>query len=73
MKDYFGAHRARGKPGRVASGKTPVFGLLKREGCVYTEIVADWEKAALQAIIRGRVSIDVIIHSGAIGKTYFSL
>jgi transposase-like protein len=62
-ESYFGARRVRGKRGRGASGKTPVFGLLKRDGCVYTEIVADCKKATLQAIIRGRVSIDVIIHS----------
>jgi transposase len=62
-ESYFGARRVRGKRGRGASGKTPVFGLLKRDGCVYTEIVPDCKKATLQAIIRGRVSIDVIIHS----------
>jgi len=40
-ESYFGAHRVRGKRGRGASGKTIVFGLLKRHGCVYTEIVPD--------------------------------
>ena len=29
---YFGARRVRGKRGRGAAGKTPVFGLLKRNG-----------------------------------------
>ncbi|HEY9402928.1 MAG TPA: IS1595 family transposase [Pyrinomonadaceae bacterium] len=62
-ESYFGARRVRGKRGRGTAGKTPVFGLLKRDGCVYTEIVADCKKVTLQAIIRGRVSIDVIIHS----------
>ena len=42
---YFGARRVRGKRGRGASGKTPVFGLLKRAGRVYTEIVPDCLKA----------------------------
>ena len=60
---YFGVHRGRGKRGRGASGKTIVFGLLKRHGCVYTEIVPDASKHQLQLVIRGKVSIDSIIHS----------
>ena len=31
-ESYFGARRVRGKRGRGAAGKTPVFGLLKRDG-----------------------------------------
>ena len=31
-ESYFGAKRIRGKRGRGAAGKTPVFGLLKRNG-----------------------------------------
>ena len=38
-------------------------GLLKREGRVYAEVVPDCRKATLQAIIRGRVSADAVIHS----------
>ena len=33
-ESYFGAKRVRGKRGRGAAGKTPVFGLLKRDGNV---------------------------------------
>ena len=62
-ESYFGARRVRGKRGRGASGKTIVFGIFKRNGCVYTEIVPDCKKATLQAIIRGRVSIDAVINS----------
>jgi transposase len=62
-ESYFGPHRVRGKRGRGASRKTIVFGLLKREDKVYTEIVADCKKATLQAIIRGRVAADAVIHS----------
>jgi transposase len=60
---YFGARRVRGKRGRGASGKTIVFGLLKRDGRVYTEIVPDCKKATPQAIIRGRAAPEVVIHS----------
>ena len=62
-ESYFGAKRVKGKRGRGAKGKTIVFGLLKREGKVYTEIVPDTQKATLQAIIRGKVSIESVIYS----------
>ena len=62
-ESYFGPRRVRGKRGRGAGGKTPVCGLLKRNGCVYTEIVPHCRKATLQAIIRGRVAPEVEIHS----------
>jgi transposase len=62
-ESYFGPHRVRGKRGRGADHKTIVFGLLKRDGKVYTEIVPDCKKATLQAIIRGRVAAEAVIHS----------
>ena len=62
-ESYFGAKRVRGKRGLGAAGKTPVFGILQRQGKVYTEIVPDCAKATLQGIIRGRVSPESIIHS----------
>jgi len=62
-ESYFGARRVKGKRGRGAYGKTIVFGLLKREGKVYTEIVPDVKAATLQALIRGRVDVDSVIHS----------
>ena len=40
-ESYFGAKRVKGKRGRGASGKTIVFGIFKRKGKVYTEIVPD--------------------------------
>jgi len=62
-ESYFGARRIKGKRGRGAYGKTIVFGLLKREGKVYTEIVPNVKAATLQALIRGRVDVDSVIHS----------
>ena len=58
----FEARRVRGKRGRGACGKTPVFGILQRGGRVYTEIVPDCAKVTLQAIIRGRVASKSVIH-----------
>ena len=62
-ESYFGARRVRGKRGRGANGKTIVFGLLKRGDKVYTEIVPDCTSATLQRIIKGKTSIDSVIHS----------
>lgn len=62
-ESYFGPRRIRGKRGRGASGKTIVFGVFKRNGKVYTEIVPDVKKRSLQAIIRGRVDVGSVIHS----------
>ena len=62
-ESYFGARRVKGVRGRGARGKTIVFGLFKRNGRVYTEIVSDCSKATLQGIIRGRVALESVIHS----------
>jgi len=62
-ESFFGPKRAKGKRGRGAYGKTIVFGLVKRQGKVYTQIVPDCSRATLQAIIRGKVSLDSIIYS----------
>lgn len=62
-ESYFGRRRVRGKRGRGASGKTIVFGLYKRNGWVYTEIVPDVKRATLRAIIRGRLPVSTIVHS----------
>lgn len=62
-ESYFGPHRVRGKRGRGAGRKTIVFGLLKRDGRVYTEIVPDCKKATLQAIIRSCIAPEAVIHS----------
>ena len=62
-ESYFGTKRVRGKRGRGASGKTIVFGLLKREGNVYTEVVPDCSKPTLQGIIRGHIELDTIINT----------
>ena len=54
-ESYFGAKRIRGKRGRGAAGKTPVFGLLKRAGNVYVQIVDNCSKNELMPIIQGKI------------------
>lgn len=62
-ESYFGARRVRGKRGRGARGKTIVFGIYKRNGRVYTEIIPNCKKANIQAIIRGKVDLASTIHT----------
>ena len=62
-ESYFGARRVRGKRGRGAAGKTPVFGLLKRGGKVFVSIVPNCSKAALMPIIEGKVLEGSTIYS----------
>lgn len=71
-ESYCGARRVKGKRGRGAYGKTIVFGILKRNGFVYTQIVPDVSRKTLQAIIRGRVETNSVIHSDA-WKSYDGL
>jgi transposase len=62
-ESYFGARRVRGKRGRGARGKTIVFGIYKRNGRVYTEVVPNCKKSSIQAIIRGKVALASTIHT----------
>ena len=45
------------------AGKTPVFGLLKRDGSVYVEIVRNCSKEQLMPIIQGKILEGSIIHT----------
>ena len=62
-KVFSGLDVPKGKRGRGAGGKTIVFGLLKRNGKVYTRIVPNCSRATLQAVIRGKVDLESTIHS----------
>ena len=62
-ESYFGPRRVRGKRGRGAGGKTPVIGLLKRGGKVFTEIVENCSKAALMPLIKGQVLSEATVYT----------
>lgn len=49
--------------GRGAYGKTIIFGLLKRQGMIYTEIMPDCTRATMQVIIRGHIDPGSVINS----------
>jgi len=62
-ESYFGARRVRGKRGRGALGKTPVFGMLKRGDKVYTQIVKHCSINELLPIIKDKASIGAVVYS----------
>lgn len=62
-ESYFGPTRVKGKRGRGAGGKVIVFGLLKRNGKVYAEIVNRAAKEELMPIIRKVVASGSDIYS----------
>jgi transposase len=61
-ESYFGGVR-KGKRGRGAAGKIPVFGLLKRGGKVYSQIIPDAKTETLMPIIRQKIKPDSIVYT----------
>lgn len=61
-ESYFGGVR-KGKRGRGAAGKIAVFGLLKRNGRVYTVIIPDARTETLLPIIKGQMEPDSIVYT----------
>ena len=64
-ESYFGGKR-KGKRGRGAAGKVPVFGLLKRGGKVFAEIIPDAKKQTLFPIIKEKVLPDSIVYTDSL-------
>jgi transposase-like protein len=62
-ESYFGSRHQKGKRGRGAENKHIVFGIFKRNGKVYTEIVKNVKAKTLQAIIKGRVDLQSIVYT----------
>jgi transposase len=62
-ESYFGSRHTKGKRGRGAENKHIVFGIYKRNGRVYTEVVQNVKARTLQAIIKGKVSFDSTLYT----------
>ena len=56
-ESYFGGVR-KSKRGRGATGKTAVSGILKRNGKVYTIVVADTKQSTLMPVIKRKIKPD---------------
>ncbi|NKB81349.1 MAG: IS1595 family transposase [Nitrospirales bacterium] len=61
-ESYFGGRR-KGKRGRGAAGKVPVFGILKRGGRVYTKVIPDTKAKTLMGIMQERIIPDSIVYT----------
>ena len=65
-ESYFGGHR-KGKRGRGAAGKVPVFGLLKRKGYVHAIVIPNASSQTLFPIIKEKVIPHSIVYTDSFG------
>ena len=61
-ESYFGGHRKR-KRGRGAAGKVAVFGLLKRQGKVFTVVVENTRTETLMPVIVRKIKPDSWVYT----------
>ena len=61
-ESYFGSHR-KGKRGRGAAGKVTVFGLLKRQGKVFTVVVENTKTETLTPVIVRKIKPDSWVYT----------
>lgn len=61
-ESYFGGVR-KGRRGRGAAGKVPVFGLLKRGGKVYTKMIPNARSETLLGIIQSKVLPHSVVYT----------
>jgi transposase len=66
-ESYFGGSR-KGKRGRGAAGKVPVFGLLKRGGKVYARVIPDVKSTTLKPILDRKIVPDSIVYSDTLSS-----
>ena len=71
-ESYFGARRVRGKKGGGAYGKTIVFGLKKRKGQVYTQVIRNCSREQILPLITSRISKRTKVFTDGF-RTYDSL
>jgi transposase-like protein len=63
IENYFNDRNIRDRRGSTTAEKTALFGLVKRGDRVYTEVIPDAKRAMIQAIIKGKKSVDTLAHS----------
>ena len=71
-ESYFGPRRVRGLKGRGAYKKTIVFGIKKRKGKVYTQIIRNCSKKEILPLIKRKISKNSILFTDGF-RTYDSL
>lgn len=66
-ESYFGGYR-RGIRGRGAAGKVAVFGILKRNGRVYAQILPNTKSKTLKEIIDSQVHPDSVVYTDGLSS-----
>ncbi|EKY03040.1 hypothetical protein HMPREF9120_02812 [Neisseria sp. oral taxon 020 str. F0370] len=66
-ESYFGGRR-KGRRGRGASGKVVVFGILKRNGRVYTVVVDNAKSETLLPVIKRKIMPDSIVYTDSLSS-----
>ena len=66
-ESYLGGAR-KGNRGRDAAGKVAVFGILKRSGKVYTQVIENTQTATLMPIIREKIMPDSVVYTDCYGS-----
>jgi len=62
-ESYFGGKHHKGKRGRGSENKIPVFGILKRNGKVYTQIIPNATSKTLLEIVNSKVEMDSVVYT----------
>jgi len=66
-ESYFGGQR-KGRRGRGAAGKVVVFGILKRNGRVYTVVVDNAKYETLLPVIKQKIMPDSIVYTDSLSS-----
>ena len=66
-ESYFGGQR-KGRRGRGAAGKVVVFGILKRNGRVYTVVVDNAKSETLFPVIKKKIMPDSIVYTDSLSS-----
>ena len=66
-ESYFGGRR-KGRHGRGAAGKVVVFGILKRNGRVYTVVVDNAKSDTLMPVIKQKIMPDSIVYTDSLSS-----
>ena len=66
-ESYFGGRR-KGKRGRGAAGKIPVFGILKRKNKVFTKMIPNAQSKTLMPIMQSKIKPDSIVYTDSLSS-----
>ena len=66
-ESYFGGRR-KGRRGRGAAGKVVVFGILKRNGRVYTVVADNAKSETLLPVIKQKIMPDSIVYTDSLSS-----